>query len=329
MLYSSFSNRKMRASPRKFHKRFKDRLGYILFKLAASGFAWLPRPVARWLGGIIGIIGWFFWRGYRRLAHVNVRIALGGELSFDQQRRLVLHAARNMAREFLELFVWLRLPEEKRRRLVDLAGVEHLRAARSGGKGVILVTAHLGNFPILSLGLTLSGFPNAFVTQQFKVESTGTYFGKLASRLGVELIDALPRSRCALECVRQLNENKAVLMALDMDARSEGIFVDFFGKPASTYSGPLVLARRTGAPVLPAFLIRQPDGRHRAFIHPPLPTPDAHSRQAEDYVEALREYNRLLESYIRKYPDQWAWTSKRWRTRPPAEVGVKLYRKGY
>ena len=120
------------------------------------------------------------------------------------------------------------------------------------------------------------------------------------------------RSRIALDADRN-----ALRLALDV--------VDFFGKPASTYIGPLILARRTGAALLPAFLIRQPDLSYRLIIHPPLSSP-ASSR---DYTRVLEEYNRLLESYIRRYPEQYSWIYKRWKTRPPGEEGEKIYRKGY
>ena len=154
---------------------------------------------------------------------------------------------------------------------------------------------------------------------------TDDYFNRLEDRLGVEIIDLLPRSRCARECLARLKDNQVIVMALDLDARREGIFVDFFGKPASTYIGPLTLARRTGAVLLPAFLIRQPDRSYRLIIHPPLSSP-ASSR---DYTRVLEEYNRLLESYIRRYPEQYSWIYKRWKTRPPGEEGEKIYRKGY
>ena len=282
----------------------------------------LPGPISRFLGKFLGLVAWLAWRGYRRLARTNIRLALGDSLTCRQQKKFVLKSSQNMAREFLELARWLDLSPERRRRLLKIEGEKHLRSA---GRGAILLTAHLSNFPLISVALTLRGFPNYFVMKQIKVKMTDDYFNRLEDRLGVDIIDLLPRSRCARECLARLKDNRVIVMALDLDARREGIFVDFFGKPASTHVGPLILARRTGAALLPAFLIRQPDRSYRLIIHPPL-SPPASSR---DYTRVLKEYNRLLESYIRRYPEQYSWIYKRWKTRPPGEEGEKIYRKGY
>jgi KDO2-lipid IV(A) lauroyltransferase len=187
------------------------------------------------------------------------------------------------------------------------------------------LTAHLSNFPLVSVALTLLGIPNYFVMKQIKVKMTDEYFNGLEDRLGVKIIDLFPRDQCTRDCLRALQENKVIVLALDLDAHREGIFVEFFGNPASTYVGPLVLARRTGAVLLPGFLAGQADHSYRLVIHPPLSPP----RSKRDYPRVLQEYNRLLEDCIRRYPEQYNWIYKRWKTRPPGREEEKIYRKGY
>ncbi len=319
----------MTVTKRKAGKRFKDWVGYFFLRINVLALGRLSHRLAWRLGGALGTVAWLFWGGYRRIGEVNTRIAFGNELSVARRRKLIFNAARQMVREVLELSIWLRLSDEKRRKLIEMEGVELLREAHREGKGVVIVTAHLSNFPLVSVALTLEGLPNAFVMQQIKVKKTDSYFDSLEKMLGVEIIDSVPRDRCAFDCVKSLRSGKTIIMALDMDARAEGVFADFFGKPASTYIGPLVLARRTKSPVFPAFVVRRPDGRYRVFVHPPLPGPAPSSGKEADYLPALAAYNRLLESYIGKYPAQWNWIGKRWRTRPPGDRGEKLYRKGY
>ena len=310
---------------RKISKRFKDRAGYYLLKANVGVLGRLPGPISRFLGNFLGLVAWFFWRGYRRLARTNIRIALGDQLSSAEQSRLVRQSSQHITREFLELARWLNLSPARRRERLLVEGEENLLRARRKGRGVMLMTAHLSNFPLASVALTLRGIPNYFVMKQIKVKMTDDYFNRLEDRLGVKIIDLFPRSRCTREMLQALQENKVVVVALDLDAHREGIFVDFFGKPASTYAGPLVLARRAGGVLLPAFLIRQPDRNYRLVIHPPLPVP----KSKEDYPRVLRDYNHLLEDYIRRYPEQYNWIYKRWKTRPPGEEGDKIYRKGY
>ncbi|MCX6349703.1 MAG: lysophospholipid acyltransferase family protein, partial [Candidatus Aureabacteria bacterium] len=283
----------------------------------------LPRPLAWGLGGAVGAVAWLFWRGYRRLARTNVRIVFGNTLSPREQNRLVFRSALNIVREFFESVKWLRLSPDQKRARFTLEGKEHLEAAQAGGKGAIILSAHMSNFPLLSVAFTHSGFPNVFVMRQIKVRKTDAYFDSLEKMVGVEVIDALPRERCAIECIRKLKAGTAVIMALDLDDRDAKVFVDFFGEKASCYTGPIVLARRTGAALVPAFIFRDPDRRYRCVIHPPIPLPEGE----EDCLPALEEYNRILESYVRRLPEQWPWIYKRWRTRPPGEPPI--YRKGY
>ncbi len=310
---------------RKISKRFKDRTGYYLLKANVGVLSRLPGPISRFLGNFLGLFAWLFWRGYRRLAMTNIRIALGDQLSPSGQSRLARKAAQHLVREFLELSRWLDLPPARRRKRLEVEGEENIIRARREGRGVILLTAHLSNFPLVSVVLTLREIPNYFVMKQIKVKMTDDYFNGLEERLGVKIIDLFPRAQCTRECLQALQENKVIVLALDLDAHREGIFVDFFGKAASTYAGPLILARRTGAVLLPAFLTGRPDQSYHLRIHAPLSPPES----KRDYPDVLKEYNRLLEDCIRRHPEQYNWIYKRWKTRPPGEEGEKIYRKGY
>lgn len=310
---------------RNIFKRFKDRAGYLLLKANVELLSRLPGPVSRILGDILGLVAWIFWGGYRRLTRTNLRIAFGDQLSPAARNRLARRTARHLVREFLELARWLNLSPDRRRPRLRVEGEENILRARKEGKPIILLTAHLSNFPLVSVALTLRGIPNYFVMKQIQVKMTDDYFNGLEARLGVKIIDLLPRSQCTRNCLRALQEDRVIILALDLDARREGIFVDFFKKAASTYVGPLVLARRAGAVLIPAFLTGRSDQSYRLVIHPPLPAPES----KRDYPLLLKEYNRLLEGYVRRHPEQYNWIYKRWKTRPPGEEGEKIYRKGY
>jgi KDO2-lipid IV(A) lauroyltransferase len=308
---------------RPLRKRFKDWAGLLLLRCVAASVSRLPRRLARSLGLSAGALAWLFWRGYRRLAAVNLRIVYGDALSPRARRRLIFRSARNMGGEFFESFAWIPLSPERRRSLFTLEGREHLKKARAEGKGTIILTAHLSNFALLSVALTHSGFPNQFVMRQIKVARTDAYFDSLEKRLGVDVIDVFPWGECAIRCLRALKAGTAVIMALDLDDREGRVFADFFGQPASCYTGPIVLARRTGAALVPAFIFREKDRRYRCVVHPAIPLPEGEG----DCRPAIESYNRILEGYVRRFPEQWPWIYKRWRTRPPGEPPV--YRKGY
>lgn len=312
-------------SPRPPHKVFQDRLGLLFLTFTVQLIGRLPRGLRTLLADVLGSVAYVTLGGYRRLAAKNLELALGCRMDSRRRRRISRRIARNVVGEFFELAAWLYLSDESRR-LIRFEGLEHLDAALAAGRGAIAVTAHLSNFPLISVALTLAGYRNVFMMQQIKAAATDEYFNGLERRLGVEIIDALPRHRAAMECLRSLKQKKIVIMALDLDARNEGVFVEFFGIKASTFTGPFVLARRVGSPVLPVFLVSLGGGAYLVKVHPPLPPADHGEAGA---VPPLREFHRVLEAQILQHPDQCFWLNKRWRTRPPGDRLGKIYRKGY
>lgn len=196
-------------------------------------------------------------------------------------------------------------------------GLEHLEAARSAGRGALLLTGHFGNFELLG-GWLGRIHPVDFVVQPLSNPGVDEMLGRERERSGVGQIPIGGGVRGVLQ---SLAANRWVALVADQDARRHGVFVPFFGRPASTPTGPARIALRTGAPIVMGFAERLLDGRHRLRLLPPLVASDP---TAPDAVRALTALHTAeLERQVRARPEMWFWLHRRWKTAPdPVDVGV-------
>ena len=182
------------------------------------------------------------------------------------------------------------------------------------GKGALILTAHFGGFELLPAGHALHGFQIGLVhhTQRFLAGDSLVTF--IRERAGVQIIR---KHTAAREMLRSLKRGEIIGIPLDQNAkRSEAIWVPFFGQLAATPSGFDRLAMMAGAPVVPVFIVRQPDGvSHVIEIFEEIPQQRTGDREADTLVNTAR-YQKAIEEMVRRYPEQWLWTHRRFRTRP-------------
>lgn len=202
---------------------------------------------------------------------------------------------------------------------IDVRGQEIVSEALERGKGVLILIAHFGNYDLMGLiASRLLGYPVTIITKIIKNKSLNTFWWGLRQKAGLK---TLPSHNAYRACVRALRQKELVGFILDQNRPQEqGVFVDFFGKTASTTPGLALMSAQTGAPVVPVFMRRLPDGRHlleaRPLIEPP---PD---RKAETLRNFTAIYTTLIEDEIRCEPAQWLWLHKRWKSRPAAETAA-------
>ena len=277
----------------------------------------LPPPVARAIGRRLGDLIWVAVPSRRVVALANVAQAFPG-MSESERRRLAYRSFQHLGMVAVEVCRAVREPVSSR--LADvhfdgLAYVEHVMATH--GRALV-VTAHLGNWELLTvLGHRLSGVPMSIVVRPLDTSALNGVVGRLRAMAGATIIDKREAVRPIL---RALRRGGLVAILLDQNAsRREGVFVPFFGRLASTSRSAATLAVRTGTPILPLFIRREPDGRHRVTIEPAI-TPPAGAASEEGIVELTRRCTCVIEDAIRHAPEQWLWMHARWRTRPPEEA---------
>jgi Kdo2-lipid IVA lauroyltransferase/acyltransferase len=273
----------------------------------------VPLGACRAIGRIIGSLAYAGLAGQRRLTLDQLREALGKELPERDVRRIGRGVFQNLGQSFME---WLHLPAIPKgglQKLVECEGLEHLRGALAQGNGAVVLTAHLGNWEIIPLYLGSLGFQGGVLARRLRYPEYESFLINLRGSYGIPTL-----ARGSLkEVARLLRENRIVGMLPDQDMDSlEGIFVDFFGRPAKTPVGPAALSVMTGAPILPCFLVR--DGaKFRLIIEPPVARPAVQDRT--ELIAALtRAWSAIMETYIRRYPGQWVWMHRRWKSQPEA-----------
>jgi KDO2-lipid IV(A) lauroyltransferase len=276
----------------------------------------LPLERAVRLGAAAGSIAMAFDRPNRPIAMRNLAIAFP---EIDEAARLAIlrDTYRNFGRMAAEWVHFFELNPGNIERYVTYEGREHWDAAirASAGRGILVLTGHFGNFELLSMGHSLHGNRIAIVQRPNRNPVIDRAVTERRRRNGNLTV---ARKGAGRDILRLLRQNWMVAVPLDLDVRS-GVFVDFFSLKASTSDALARVAIATRAPVLPAFMVREGTStRHRITILPPI-----EAVRDNDREEAVRAYTQqftgLIESMVRRHPDQWNWIHRRWKTRPAGE----------
>jgi KDO2-lipid IV(A) lauroyltransferase len=195
---------------------------------------------------------------------------------------------------------------------VTFEGEEHLREALARGKGAFVLTAHFGNWELMSAAFTLRYHGGAIVVRPVDFRPADRLLNELRQRYGGEII---PKQRGMRRILAALSEGKLVGILLDQNVDwYEGAFVPFLGRTACTNKGLALLALRTGAPVLPMFNVRRPGGGYRVVIEPPVEL-QVTGDKVRDVEDNTARFSRVISRWIRAHPDHWFWFHRRWKTR--------------
>jgi KDO2-lipid IV(A) lauroyltransferase len=218
-----------------------------------------------------------------------------------------------MAQWSFESVYFLQHPDEIAR--ITIEGKEYLDAALCRNKGVLILTAHLGNFPLLLLKLVKEGYTVNVMARPMRDEKTGDYIQSLRDRAGIKTILSFPRQECVKNTIKALRDNEIVVMLMDQNFGTGGVWVKFFGELAATPIGPIVFALRTQAAVVPAYISSQKPGQHCLKIFPAENLILKEDNNETILLNAIK-FTRIIEGWIRDVPSQWSWIHRRWKSRP-------------
>jgi KDO2-lipid IV(A) lauroyltransferase len=266
------------------------------------------------IGEAIGRIA-FWLRLRRRVALEGLRRAFPERT--EAERRAIAYAAyRQLGRSLAELIAWRNLSDAELKSVVDFVDWDRYEAARAGGRGVIMVVTHFGNWELAARAAVRRGMELTTITRTLR----GPVNERLLAYRRNRGMRELPEKGSSGDALRVLRRGESLGLVIDQNMlASRGIFVDFFGTPACTTPAPAILALRTGAPLLLVFDFRAGDGTHRIRFDGPFSVsagPTAHAR-----VAALtQELTRAVENTVREHPEYWFWVHRRWKTRPAAEA---------
>ena len=248
----------------------------------------------------------------KRIARDSLKIAFQNEKSEEQIEKIIHDCFKTIRKGIVELLYFSRFPDRVGT-LFAYEGKEHLDAALQKGNGAIMVTAHYGNFPLMMLQLAKSGYKVNVIMRRARDGKIADIILRIMTRVGVNTIYTQPRRTCVLESLKVLRNNELLFILMDQHFGSDGgVMVDFFGQKAATAPGAIVIANRTGAPVLPIFNVRQEGNQQKIFIEPEMPLKKC-ATDEETIRENVAALTRIIEQYIRRYPHEWGWMHKRWK----------------
>jgi Kdo2-lipid IVA lauroyltransferase/acyltransferase len=299
------------------HGKVQTALEYGVARAMLTGLGWLPRRLAIATGRGVARIAYGLSDRLRSTGFRNLELAFP-EMNDRERERILRGCFTSLGRLLGEFSQFPRATPESLRRIVECQGLENLEAARASGHGVILFTGHLGAWELSSFALSAFGYPLSFLVRRIDNPLVEQMIERTRTRFGNRSIDKRAAMRPMLRTLRA-GETLGTLVDLNTQPH-EGIFVDFFGIPASTTSGLATLALHTGAAVLPVFVPwDEKQQRFTLRIDPPLAiTPTGN--QSEDIRQLTSLFTSVVESYVRKYPEQWLWIHKRWNTRPEKDA---------
>jgi len=290
------------------------RLEYALFVGVSTLVKVLPERGALALGAGLGWLVGSVLRLRRGVVDENLGRAFP-EASSAWRRQVARGSYRHLGREGVALLRMQAMSPAQVLDRTELVGLELVRLPLTEGRGVLILTGHLGNWEIGGAATAACGIPLDVVARRQKNPLFDAHLVRVREKLGMRVIDRRGATRHVLRAVR---EPRAVALVADQNVRAGGLFVDFFGVPASTERGPALLAARTEAEVVVAIVHRLPGplARYRLSFEP-LGS-ESRSAEAEDPTVLTRAYLAALERGIREAPDQYFWFHRRWKTRPDA-----------
>jgi KDO2-lipid IV(A) lauroyltransferase len=267
----------------------------------------------------------------RKLVLSNLRQVFGDRLSEAELRHLARCFYSHLARIFLENMAMTWSSMERVSDKVDLIGVDHVLKAADGGRGILILTGHFGNWELGAVAamLQFKQYRNRFhVIRKPLVPILEQVVFSAFRRAGLEII---PRDDAMTRVLDVLERNDLVIFIMDQHAvvGARAAAVDFFGKKAGTSRSLAVVAARSGAPVIPAICYRKPDGRHVVRFDEPLKWIYSGDPGEEIYLNT-RAYNRVLEGFVLEHPEQWFWLHRRWKLdlRAPTARARRMQKRG-
>jgi len=282
---------------------------YIAVKALIVFIRVFPLRVVYAIGSVLGLFVYYCIPIRRSVAITNLKAAFPDK-SPTEIRKICRNSYRHFGMTIVEYVCLVRLSRERIKELVVFEQPRFLHEAMSHNKGVIAVTGHFSSFELFGIASGCDGIPIDVVVKPMRNPRTERLMDEMRHSNGLGVIkvkEGFAKIMCSIA------KKRMVALVADQDAGHNGVMVSFFGINSSTPGGPAVLAVRTGAPMVVGFIVCEQPGKYRAYLH--SIQYNVQKNEGNDVVTSItQQYTALLESYIRKYPEQYFWMHKRWKT---------------
>ncbi len=297
----------------------RETLQYWLVLTVARPLGWLPRGLARLFAGFIALAVYLGLGRLRRVGRRNLDLAFPA-LDAKAKQTILRRLYRHLGWLMVEFCRMERYTLENSRDWLRVEGHEHYLAAKARGKGVLVVTGHLGAWELSSFYHSMLGHPMGMIIRRLDNRKLDAFVNGVRCRHGNFVIHKDDFGRSLLTTMRA-GGTVGILMDTNMTP-PQGAFVDYFGVPACTGTGLAHIARKTGAAVLPGAMFWEAgEKRYVLRFGPEIEIPHT-SDVSADILEGTQRCTKAIERWVRRYPDQWLWIHRRWKTRPAGEPKI-------
>ena len=289
----------------------KYKFEYLLTWLVGFFAKIIPLKVALFFGDLIGDLFFYVIRIRREEAFENLQNCFGNEKSERQLKKILHNNYRHLGRVLLE---FARIPLLKRSKILNeipVHNIHYFEEMKRLNRGIFVLSGHFGNWEYMAAATANLGLPAFCVFKEQKNLAIDNIIRQFRIHVGMQPFKV--KGEAAKGILKALAEKGVVIILNDQDAGRRGDMIDFFGRPASTNRGPALIAIKHQVPIVMGFGVREKDGRIRVHLEK-FPGIDQFADSEDGVKLFLIEYNRILEKYIRKYPEQWLWMHRRWKT---------------
>jgi KDO2-lipid IV(A) lauroyltransferase len=294
-------------------KRIKNWFLFRLITALISFLNFLPRNTAISLAGFLGRLSYFLISPARRKTNENLKLSFGNEKTGKQLRKIAVQVFVNLGKNVVDAVRLKKMKWDDVDKITEIEGLEYFDTAYRAGKGVIGFTGHIGNFELMAAYFSLRGYKLSVIGREVYDPRLDRLLVENRESVGLKNISSFAGVKPLL---RVLKKGEFLGILADQDSsRIRGIFVDFFGRPARTPVGPVLLAYKTGSPIVPMAIVRKEKNRYKIIVKPPVELACS-DNQEKDITDTLQRSTDALASIIRQYPDQWLWMHDRWKSRP-------------
>jgi len=288
-------------------------MGYWIIRTIFQLMSYIPLSAGRFMGKALGAFISFIPVARLKVSRDNIKNTLGASLTGAEAARLNRDVYKHFGQTLFELSHIFRIDNNNLDEYVVFEGAENLTNALARGKGVFLLSAHLGNWEMITAAVSIRyGRLSAIASPQHS-PSIERLIYTIRTRFGMEVI---PKKKGLKKMISAINQNRIVGILLDLNTKwDQGVFVDFLGRPACTNKALALMALKMDAPVIPGFSVRKEDGLYHIILEEEVRLIRTGDRTV-DIEENTALFTRIIEAQVKRYPDQWLWVHRRWKTLP-------------
>jgi KDO2-lipid IV(A) lauroyltransferase len=298
--------------PKKIKHWFADFSATLLLAFSMRVLKVPPPEALVFVGKILGTMAFYLIKRYRDRVLNNLSLAFKGEKDPEEIKKLAKDVFFNFSLTPLETLYGYAHPFDKFVLKIEIQGKEHLENALAQKKGVIGLGLHLGPFTLVGARLALEGYPFNLIINEGNFPRLWKILGDYQRRIGQNLFPPKPASVSVKKSLNALRRNEILYLVADEQQIRGGLPVPFFGQTAYTAPGPAIFSLKTGAPILPMFIVREAGTPRTLRIGSPVEV-ERTSDEKKDAERLTAEFTRVIEEIVRQYPDQWPWLNRRWK----------------